>query len=110
MGTLYTLIIGFVGGVFGALVTDFLHKPFQQFRALRTEIRQEMLRLANVSAPDPNWYNWDEATRDRLLAPSREAKTTFRELGSRQAVPQPLRPWLLTRNLSVRVPPRLCRK
>jgi hypothetical protein len=49
MATLYTLLIGFVGGVVGAVVTDFGWKPFRQFFTLRTEIRHEMLRLAAAS-------------------------------------------------------------
>jgi hypothetical protein len=53
METLFTLIIGFVGGVLGALLVDFVRAPIRQFFTLRTEIRHEMLRLANVPAPDP---------------------------------------------------------
>jgi hypothetical protein len=36
----------------GALVIDFVRTPFRQFFTLRTEIRHEMLRLANVPAPE----------------------------------------------------------
>jgi hypothetical protein len=85
METLYTLIIGFLGGVLGALSIDFIRIPFRQFFTLRTEIRHEMLRLANVPAPDPKWtyptYSEDEL--DRLRGPSREAQSTFRSLGTR---------------------------
>ncbi|SRR6266481_9003494 len=85
METLYTLIIGFLGGVIGALGIDFVRVPFRQFFTLRTEIRHEMLRLANVSAPDPKWTypTYSEDALDRLLRPSREAQSTLRSLGTR---------------------------
>src|SRR5258708_1733382 len=85
MATLYTLLIGFVGGVVGAVVTDFGWKPFRQFFTLRTEIRHEMLRLANVPTPDPKWSapTYSQETLDRLFGPIREAQTTLRTLGSR---------------------------
>jgi len=51
MEALFTVIVGFLGGVLGALGVDFVRTPFRQFFILRTEIRQEMLRLANVPAP-----------------------------------------------------------
>jgi hypothetical protein len=41
METLYTLIIGFLGGVLGAFGIDFVRTPFRQFFTLRTEIRHE---------------------------------------------------------------------
>lgn len=85
METLFTVIIGFVGGVLGALVIDFVRTPFRQFFTLRTEIRHEMLRLANVPAPDPKWIypTYSEDLLERLLRPSREAQTTLRSLGTR---------------------------
>jgi hypothetical protein len=83
--TLYTLIIGFVGGIVGALGSDFLRAPVRQFFTLRTEIRHEMLRLANVAPPDPRWtyptYSQDDL--GRLLGPIREAQRTLRTLGTR---------------------------
>jgi hypothetical protein len=85
MQTVYALITGFLGGVLGALASDFVRKPFRQFFTLRTEIRQEMLRLANVPPPDPKWtyptYSKDEL--ERLLGPSREAQSKLRNLGTR---------------------------
>jgi hypothetical protein len=85
MATLYTLLIGFLGGVLGAVITDFVRAPFRQFFTLRTEIRHEMLRLANVSAPDPRWSapTYSEDTLEKLLRPSREAQATLRSLGTR---------------------------
>jgi hypothetical protein len=85
MATLYTLLIGVLGGVLGALITDFVRTPFRQFFTLRTEIRHEMLRLSNVSAPDPSWRvpTYSEETLEKLFRPSREAQTTLRGLGTR---------------------------
>jgi hypothetical protein len=85
METLYTLIIGFLGGVLGALGIDFVRAPFRQFFTFRTEIRQEMLRLANVPAPDPQWTypTYTEEALERLHRPSREVQSTFRSLGTR---------------------------
>jgi hypothetical protein len=85
METLYALIVGFVGGILGALGIDFVRTPFRQFFTLRTEIRHEMLRLANVGAPDPSWTypTYTQEALDRLLGPSREAQRTFRNLGTR---------------------------
>ena len=85
METLYTLIVGFLGGVLGAFGTDFVRTPFRQFFILRTEIRHEMLRIANVPAPDPTWTypTYSEDALERLFRPSREAETTLRSLGTR---------------------------
>jgi hypothetical protein len=85
METLFTLIIGFVGGVLGALLVDFVRTPIRQFFTLRTEIRHEMLRLADVPAPDPKWTypTYSEDVLDQLRRPSREAQTTLRSLGTR---------------------------
>src|SRR5205814_3814610 len=80
-----TFIIGLAGGLVGALIIDFVRTPFRQFFTLRTEIRQQMLQFANVGPPDPKWsyptYSQEEL--DRLLRPSREAKDSFRRLGTR---------------------------
>jgi hypothetical protein len=85
VGTLYTLIVGFIGGILGALGVDFVRAPVRQFFNLRTEIRHKMLRLANVPAPDPKWTfpTYSQNDLDRLLGPSREAQSTFRDLGTR---------------------------
>jgi hypothetical protein len=85
MESLYTLVIGFLGGIIGALGTDFIRAPFLRFFALRTEIRHEMLRLANVAPPDRLWRQplHNQETLDRLYAPIREAESTFRNLGTR---------------------------
>ena len=85
METLFTLIIGFVGGVLGALLVDFVRTPIRQFFTLRTEIRHEMLWLADVPAPDPKWTypTYSEDVLDQLRRPSREAQTTLRSLGTR---------------------------
>jgi hypothetical protein len=83
--TLYTTIIGFIGGIVGAIGSDFVRTPFRLFFTQRTEIRHEMLRLANVPAPDPKWTHptYSQGDLDRLLAPSREAQRTLRTLGTR---------------------------
>jgi hypothetical protein len=85
LGTLFTLIIGFLGGVIGAVATDFVRTPFRQFFTLRTEIRHEMLRLANIAAPDPKWSapTYSKETLDRLWTPIREAQAKLRDLGTR---------------------------
>jgi hypothetical protein len=85
MATLYTLLVGFLGGLLGAVITDFVRTPFRQFFNLRSEIRHEMLRLANVSAPDPSWNapTYSEEALEKLLRPSREAQATLRSLGTR---------------------------
>src|SRR5258708_18002248 len=79
METLYTLIIGFLGGVIGALGIDFVRVPFRQFFTLRTEIRHEMLRLARVAAPDPKWiyptYSQDDLARS--IVRSEPRSTTY---------------------------------
>jgi hypothetical protein len=85
MATLSALIVGFLGGVLGALSTDFIRAPFRQFFTLRTEIRHEMLRLANVPPPDPSWTHptYSEEAVDRLRRPSLDAQATLRNLGTR---------------------------
>jgi hypothetical protein len=85
METLYTLIIGFVGGVLGAFGVDFVRTPFRQFFTLRTEIRHEMLRLANVPLPDPRDVSsaYSQDVPDRVFGPVREVQSTFRSLGTR---------------------------
>src|SRR6516165_7240310 len=85
MATLYTLLIGFLGGVIGALITDFVRMPYRQFFTLRTEIRQEMVRLANVPVPDASWKvpTYSEETLEKMLRPIREAQTALRTLGAR---------------------------
>jgi hypothetical protein len=85
MAVLYTLLIGFLGGVFGALITDFVRTPHRQFFTLRTEIRQEMLRLDNVRVPDASWRvpTYTEDTLEKMLSPIREAQATLRSLGTR---------------------------
>src|SRR5262249_28515021 len=67
--TLSTLVTAFLGGIVGALASDFVRVPFRQFFNLRAEIRSEMLRLANVSALD--------------LTRNLEAQETLRRLGAR---------------------------
>jgi hypothetical protein len=85
MAVLYTLLIGFLGGVFGALITDFVRTPYRQFFTLRTEIRQEMLRLDNVRVPDASWRvpTYTEDTLEKMLSPIQEAQATLRSLGTR---------------------------
>jgi hypothetical protein len=85
LGTLFTLIVGFLGGVFGAVAIDFVRTPLREFFTRRTEIRDAMLRLANVPPPDPTWTapTYSDEAIDRLLRPSREAEATLRSLGSR---------------------------
>src|SRR5262249_32701105 len=48
-------------------------------------IRHEMLRLANVTAPDPSWSGptYSEETLEKLLRPSRDAQAKLRSLGTR---------------------------
>lgn len=84
MGAAGTFLIGILGGILGALVTDFLRAPVRQFFTRRTEIRHQMLRLANVPPPDPKWTHptYTEEAIARLMAPSREAHDTLRNLGT----------------------------
>jgi hypothetical protein len=71
--------------VIGALITDFVRMPYRQFFTLRTEIRQEMVRLANVPVPDASWKvpTYSEETLEKMLRPIREAQTALRTLGAR---------------------------
>src|SRR5262249_8981241 len=56
MGAVGIIVVGkWLIDMLGAVITDFVRTPFRQFFTLRTEIRHEMLRLANVTAPDPSW-------------------------------------------------------
>jgi len=85
LGALFTLIVGFLGGVVGAVAIDFVRTPLREFFALRTEIRDVTLRLANIPPPDPTWKvpTYSEEAIERLLRPSREAEAKLRSLGSR---------------------------
>jgi hypothetical protein len=80
-----SLLIGFFGGILGALAVDFVRAPFRGFFTLRTEIRHEMLRLANVAPPDPSWTypTYTEEALGRAHRPFWDAQSTLRSLGTR---------------------------
>jgi hypothetical protein len=60
-------------------------RHYENFSRCALEIREVMLRLANVPPPDPTWRvpTYGEEAIERLLRPSREAEVTLRSLGSR---------------------------
>src|SRR5690242_17900310 len=82
---MFFYVLSLLTGIAGWLVAEFFGRPFRAFFQMRTEIRQEMLRLENVPPPKPHWtyptYTRDDL--DRLMKPSSDAKVTFRGLGTR---------------------------
>lgn len=75
-----SLPMGFIGGLLGALLTDFIRGPWKEFRNRRRAIRHDVIVFGNLGAPDPGWvmkaYPSTEA--DNPMRRHLAAQDTFR--------------------------------
>jgi hypothetical protein len=102
MGDAGAFALGVVGGIVGALVTDFLRGPFRQFFTRRTEVRHHLLMIGNIGVPDPSWTvpSYTEQQIEQRMRPFLAAQHTLRDLAMWMrafAETEPLAAWCVKR-------------